>query len=141
MLARLSPLRTAACCLFAFISLIAISSVAQSCPVSSSNVTTWHNDNNRTGWQCNETTLTPSNVSSNFGLLATWKTGSAAVFAQPLALNNVPSVSGCSSPCNLVIFADEQDNLYAYSTAPPFAEMWSLNLASSTGIANASCEQ
>jgi hypothetical protein len=56
----LSPLRRlwiVASCLFALTSLTS-ASYAQ-------NVTTWHNDNNRTGWQQNETSLTTSTVSQS----------------------------------------------------------------------------
>ena len=45
---------------------------------SAQNVWTWHNDNNRTGWQANEPTLTADPTKSGyvsqstFGLLWTW---------------------------------------------------------------------
>jgi hypothetical protein len=47
------------------------SAAQSSCPSTSANVTTWHNDNNRTGWQCDEMTLTPATISkpNAFGLL------------------------------------------------------------------------
>jgi len=52
MLAPLRRLRIAVFCLLAFTSLTLMSY--------SQNVTTWHNDINRTGWQQNETTLCAS---------------------------------------------------------------------------------
>jgi len=55
----LRPLRVIMLCLLALTSLthtsLTLTSHAQ-------NVWTWHNDNNRTGWQQNETILTQSNV-------------------------------------------------------------------------------
>jgi hypothetical protein len=61
----LSPLRrpwTVVICLLAF-TLLTLMSYAQ-------NVTTWHNDNSRTGWQQNEPVLRPATVNQNsFGLL------------------------------------------------------------------------
>src|SRR5208283_3173632 len=47
-------------------------------------VTTYHYDNSRTGWNPNETDLTPASVQSgDFGLLATVSVD-GAVWAQPL---------------------------------------------------------
>src|SRR5215831_13923991 len=51
-------------------------------------VTTWHNDNNRTGWQSHEGMLIQSNVRSNFGLLWQWQV-QGWVFAEPLAVASV----------------------------------------------------
>lgn len=76
--------RTMMFCLLALTSLTPMS-IAQ-------NVTTWHNDSYRTGWQQNETTLTPQNVSAtnSFGLLWQWPV-TGRVYAQPLAVANVPT--------------------------------------------------
>src|SRR5215471_13748394 len=77
-------------------------------------VWTWHNDNNRTGWQQNETTLSadPNSAgyigNSKFGLLTRW-TVQGSVFAQPLAVANVPA-NNCPS-CDLVFVATAQDML------------------------------
>jgi hypothetical protein len=69
--APLRRLRIAVFCLLAFTSLTLMSY--------SQNVTTWHNDINRTGWQQNETTLCASAqtgctpvTQSSFGLLWQW---------------------------------------------------------------------
>ena len=67
-------------------------------------VTTWHNDNCRTGWQQNEYGLpaTGTNAVSlnNFGLVAQWNgtsgTAMGAVDAQPLAVSGLQGVLGTS---------------------------------------------
>lgn len=89
------------------------------------NVTTWHNDNNRTGWQNNESTLTtdpnkPGLVNqSTFGLLQQWSVA-GYVFAQPLAIASVPTqFSNCNPSCDMVFVATEQDRLYAFKAAGP----------------------
>jgi hypothetical protein len=102
-------------CIFALALVASISAAAQS-------VTTWHNDNNRTGWQQNETTLTPTSVTqSNFGLLWQW-TVAGQTYAQPLAVANVSNLG------NLVFVATEQDMLYAFN-ANSVSQVWSTNLA------------
>src|ERR1700722_3704225 len=116
-----------------FLALLTFSSAAQ-------NVTTWHNDNNRTGLQPNETTLTPTSVGATaaFGLLwqyaNTSNGGSIAgeVYAQPLAMQGLSGVgNGCQPSCDSVFIPTEQDMLYAFnadsSSQPP---LWSANLAS-----------
>ena len=52
-----------------FCLLIVASLTLMSYGQSPQDVTTWHNDNNRTGWQSHEGMLIQSNVRSNFGLL------------------------------------------------------------------------
>ena len=54
--------------------------------VAKASVLTYHNDNNRTGWNANETTLTTANVNaSTFGLLHTVALD-GRVDAQPLVV-------------------------------------------------------
>ena len=107
------------------------------------NVTTWHNDNYRTGWQQNETTLTQSSVSQNsFGKVFQLNV-QGGVFAQPLALSAVSGVSSCSGACNVVFIATEQDMLYAFNadyigTQTPSA-LWSLDLAGAVGGSYLDC--
>src|SRR5215831_8518845 len=99
-------------CLFA-VSFLTSMSYAQ-------NVTTWHNDNNRTGWQSSETTLTTSNVNQtgSFGLLQKWPV-TGYVFAQPLTVANVTTTNSNSTchPCDLVLVVTEQDMLYAFNAS------------------------
>ncbi len=98
------------------------------------NVWTWHNDNNRTGWQPNETALKPSTVSqSTFGLLWHWPVN-GFVRAQPLAVTNVQTIyTGCQ-PCNLVFVATEGDVLYAFKAdSNSQTAVWSRDLAAALG--------
>jgi disulfide oxidoreductase YuzD len=74
------------------------------------NVTTYHNDNARTGQNIQEIILNPQNVnSSQFGKLFT-VTVVGYVYAQPLYLSNVPIQGGVH---NVVYIATEHDFLYA----------------------------
>jgi hypothetical protein len=74
------------------------------------NVTTYHNDNARTGQNTQETYLTPANVNSGqFGKLFTVAVD-GAVFAQPLYLTNVNIGGGTH---NVVYIATQHDSLYA----------------------------
>ena len=74
------------------------------------NVTTYHNDNSRTGQNTQETILTPSNVNSNqFGRIFT-DALDGVVAAEPLYLTNVSIAGGTH---NVVYVATENDSLYA----------------------------
>jgi len=74
------------------------------------NVTTWHNDNSRSGANTQETFLTPSFVSStNFGEV--WAASvDGIVYGQLLVLTNVTIGGGKH---NVVYAASEHDSLYA----------------------------
>ena len=88
--------------LLMFPSLFAIGQVA---------VTTYHNDNYRSGLNANETILTPSNVNEvHFGKrLVLPVTG--YVYAQPLY---VPGVNINGTVHNVVYVATEHDQVYAF---------------------------
>src|ERR1700733_9892918 len=74
------------------------------------NVTTYHNDSLRTGWNSNETTLTQSNVTTgSFGLLQTVSLDDQ-VDAEPLLVNGL-SING--APHNVVYVATENNSVYA----------------------------
>jgi hypothetical protein len=107
--------------------------VLLTCSAGAQNVTTWHNDINRTGWQQNETVLTPSAVSSNFGLIWQYTGLSGAIYAQPLVYSvnaAVGSAGSCSAPCTEVIIATERDMLYAFNAnSSSNTPLWSLDLA------------
>ena len=77
------------------------------------NVTTYHNDNFRTGWNSNETVLTPSSVTTgNFGVLATVKT-SYYISGQPLIVQNLV-VKGQTKPRDVVYVVTQDNGVAAY---------------------------
>ncbi len=90
-----------------FAAAVAISAASQS-------VTTYHYDNYRTGWNANETTLTPTNVNStDFGLLHT-VTLDDQVDAQPLYMPGVNITAGQYQGVHNVIYvATEGDSVFA----------------------------
>jgi hypothetical protein len=95
-------------------------------------VTTYHYDQNRTGWNPTETDLTPASVaSSSFGLLATLKVD-GNVFAQPLLLAGFIMPDG--STHDVLIVATGHDSVYAFD-AQTYKKLWtvSLGIAQKTG--------
>ena len=83
-------------------------------------VSTYHNDNLRTGWNSNEQTLTPSNVKSTFGLMYT-VTLDEQVDAQPLVVPNQSITAGAHPGTYEVVYvATENNTIYALTrpTAP-----------------------
>jgi uncharacterized protein YjdB len=80
-------------------------------PGNTANVTTWHYDNNRSGLNPNETTLTPANVASNrFGKLFSYLVDGYA-YAEPLIMSNV-TIKGTTH--NVLYVATENDSVYAF---------------------------
>lgn len=77
-------------------------------------VTTYHNDNNRTGWNHNETILTPTKVSSlSFGLLYNVPLDDQ-VDAAPLVVSGVNITAGkFQGVHNVVYIATENNSVYA----------------------------
>ncbi len=93
------------------------------------NVTTYHNDNVRTGQFTQESILTPSNVnSSQFGKLFTTAVD-GWVYAQPLYLSNVAIDGGTH---NVMYVATEHDSLYAID-ADTGAIYWRVSLIAPGG--------
>lgn len=81
-------------------------------PPSSTDVITYHYDNQRTGQNLNETTLTPANVNSTkFGKLGEFAVD-GKVDAQPLYLSNVNTPS--QGKKNVLYVATEHDSVYAF---------------------------
>jgi len=75
-------------------------------------VTTYHNDNARSGTNFNETILTPSNVNStSFGKLFT-NAVDGQIYAQPLYVPGV-AIAGQGTH-NVVFVATENDSVYAF---------------------------
>jgi hypothetical protein len=96
-----------------FAALIFISASALLAPGQTS-ITTYHYDNNRTGWNQNETVLTPATVGSgSFGLLHTVKLNDQ-VDAQPLVVPGVSITAGSHQGTHDVVYvATEGDTVYA----------------------------
>jgi hypothetical protein len=80
-------------------------------------VTTYHYDNNRTGWNQKETTLTPANVAGvGFGLLQTVILDDQ-VDAQPLVMPGVLITAGKFQGTHDVVYvATENNTVYAIDT-------------------------
>lgn len=79
------------------------------------NVTTWHNDNLRTGQNLNETTLTPASLGT-FGQRCSYEVD-GQVYAQPLVVTGA-TILGTYYP-SAVLVVTQADTLYAFSGAPP----------------------
>jgi uncharacterized protein YjdB len=80
-------------------------------PGSAANVTTWHYDNNRSGLNPGEITLSPANVASNrFGKLFSYFVDGYA-YAEPLIMSNV-TINGATH--NVLYVATENDSVYAF---------------------------
>ena len=84
------------------------------CATAQTAITTYHVDNNRTGWNSHETTLTPANVSSSsFGLLKT-VTLDDQVDGQPLFVPGVNITAGTHQGVHDVVYvASEGNTIYA----------------------------
>jgi hypothetical protein len=103
-----------------FLYLVGFTSVA----LAQVNLTTYHNDNARSGQNLAETTLTPANVNSiQFGKLFSVAVD-GYVYAQPLYLSNVVINGGTH---NVTYVATEHDSLYAID-ADTGTIFWQVNL-------------
>jgi hypothetical protein len=107
----------------ALVSAMALSSLGIG-SASAINVTTYHYDNFRTGWNPNETVLTPASVAGgNFGILANVvATGDIGV--QPLIVQGVSIAGGMH---DVVYLATNADNVEAFD-ATTGAKLLSVNL-------------
>jgi hypothetical protein len=105
---RIRGLAETACLAFILFLANAVTVVAQT------SVTTYHNDNNRTGWNSSETVLTPANVNaSQFGPLHS-VTLDDQVDGQPLVVTGVNITAGSHQGTHDVVYvATENDTIYA----------------------------
>ena len=105
------------------VALTATGSAMAQCPTTSSAVTTYHYDNLRTGWDCNEATLTPAIVQKTghggFGWLSTTQLDEQ-VDAQPLFVPNQTITAGPNLVTgavpgiyDVVYVATENNSIYA----------------------------
>jgi hypothetical protein len=101
------------------------------------NVTTYHNDNARTGQNTQETILDPANVnSSQFGKLFSVSVD-GWVYAQPLYLSNVNIGGGTH---NVLYVATEHDSLYAIDADKGTIYWWISLIPSGGSTVNSSSD-
>ena len=80
-------------------------------PAGAVSITTWHVDNNRSGLNDNEQTLTPANVvAASFGKLFSYLVD-GYVYGSPLILSNV-KINGAAH--DVLYVATEHDSVYAF---------------------------
>ncbi len=100
-------------------------------------VTTYHYDNYRTGWNQAETDLTPATVASaKFGLLKTLSVD-GNVFAEPLLVSNFVMPDG--SKRNVLIIVTGHNSVYAFD-AQTYATLWQVNLGKSQSTNHVGCD-
>ncbi len=119
------------------VAILTITFLAASLASAQTAITTYHVDNNRTGWNSHETVLTPANVaSSTFGLL--YKiTLDDQVDAQPLYVPGVTITAGNFQGVHDVVYvATEGNTIYAFD-AEAGTVLLSPNLGSPTGLPTA----
>ena len=104
-------------------SLTHTATVALTVASSGVNVTTYHNDNARDGWNASETVLTPQNVNvNNFGKLRELPVD-GKVDGQPLYVSSL-SVGG--QPHNVLIVVTEHGSAYAFD-ADAGTQLWKVS--------------
>jgi hypothetical protein len=99
-------------------------------PPAGSNIPTWHGDNERSGLNATETSLTPNTVApQTFGKLFSY-TVDGYVYAQPLLVSSV-TINGRSH--NAVFVATENDTVYAFDadTKGAGTSLWQVSLLQS----------
>jgi hypothetical protein len=99
-------------------------------------VTTYHYDLNRTGWNPTETDLTPATVaSSQFGLLASLAVD-GNVLAEPLLLSGFVMPNG--STHDILIVVTGHDSVYAFD-AQTAAKLWQVSMGTPQTTASVGC--
>ncbi len=101
-------------------------------------VTTYHNDNARTGQYLNETLLTPQNLKSGVFQKRYVEAVDGAVYAQPLYLSRV-KIAG-NGFHNVLFVATSHDSLYAFDADDPASPpLWKTSfLDSASGVSTVS---
>ena len=99
-------------------------------------VTTYHYDNFRTGWNPAETDLTPATVGgAGFGLLKTLNVD-GSVFAQPLLVSGFKLPDG--STHDVLLVATAHNSVYAID-AQTYTRLWHVNLGTSQSTTHIGC--
>jgi hypothetical protein len=99
-------------------------------------VTTYHYDQSRTGWNQSETDLTPATVaSSSFGLLSTLAVD-GNVLAEPLLVSNFEFAGGVKH--DMLIVATGHDSVYAFD-AQTYKQLWKVSLGTSQSSNDVGC--
>jgi hypothetical protein len=83
------------------------------------NVTTWHNDNGRTGWNAQESNLNVNNLgTSKFGKICSSAPLDGQVYAQPIVVTQLPiknvNTGHTTTYPEVVFVATENDSVYAF---------------------------
>ncbi len=102
-------------------------------------ILTQHNDNARTGQNLNETTLTPTNVTSaTFGKLFSYPVD-GAIYGQPLYVQNLTIAA--QGVRNVVYVATEHDSVYAFDADQKSpGTLWTVNFTNSaSGVTTVPC--
>jgi hypothetical protein len=116
--------------------LAGLSCAAALLPAAAIDVTTYHYDALRTGWNSAEAELTPTTVkSAKFGLLHTL-TVDGSVLAQPLLVAGFRMPDGVKHDVLLVV--TEHDSAYAFD-AQTYAQLWKANLGTPQSAADVGC--
>jgi outer membrane protein assembly factor BamB len=99
-------------------------------------VTTYHYDTLRTGWNQHETDLTPATVGSkSFGLLTTLNVD-GEVLVQPLIISNFTMADGPQH--NVLLVATAHNSVYAFD-AQNNAQLWTVNFGASQSTNDVGC--
>jgi hypothetical protein len=99
-------------------------------------VTTYHYDNLRTGWNATETDLAPGSVGgSSFGLLKTL-TVDGSVFAEPLLVSGFKFPDATTH--DVLVVATAHDSVYAFD-AQTYAPLWHVSLGTSQSSNDIGC--
>jgi len=99
-------------------------------------VTSYHYDNARTGWNPSETDLTPASVASQrFGLLSTL-TVDGTVLAQPLLVSNYRMPD--QSVHDVLVVVTAHNSVYAFD-AQNYALLWQVSLGTSQSSDDVGC--